>query len=80
MGLFKNIFNCVSSSNDSIENEITEMKIEIKQIEEKVNSLFQSKHSTFTELKRLEDKINNHFQLVSTKIDNVLLILSHKSN
>ena len=76
MGFFKNIFNCILSS----DNEITDMKIQIKQIEDKVNSLFQNKSDTSSELKRLEDKINNHFQLVSTKIDNVLLILSHKPN
>ena len=94
MGLFKNLFACFCNNHNEtseitllkneikqIQEEITRLKTVIKNIETDVANLFRVRADAHTELKRLDDKLNTNFSLLSTKIDNVIMILNanHKS-
>ena len=73
MGLFKNLFACICKTDDTQQNtdDIIEMKLQMKKIDRDVGLLF-------TETKRLDDKISTNFTILSTKIDNIVMILNTK--
>ena len=79
MGFFKNIFSCSFQDpvEDNVKANMSQIQLDIKKIENDINTLFRVK-TDVNELKRLEDKINNHFTLLSTKIDNIILILNSR--
>ena len=81
MGFFKNLFACSFQSPDEdniIKANMNQIQLDIKKIENDINTLFRVK-TDINELKRLEDKLNNHFALLSTKIDNIILILNSRA-
>ena len=78
MGLFKNLFACFCNpeKDETFRSQMIEVKTDIKKLHSDVNTLFQNKLDTTIEIRRIEDKLNNHFAILTTKIDNVIMILN----
>ena len=81
MGLFQNLFGCFCNQPEQLaqKSQMIEIRTSIKKLESDVNTLFQNKLDTSLELRRVEDKLNNHFAILTTKIDNVIMILNQRT-
>ena len=51
---------------------------DVKQIKNDITFLYRVKNETDGNIKRIEDKINTNFAIVTTKIDNVIMILNNR--
>lgn len=83
MGLFTNLFSCTcdtTSTKDNFDDQMRDLKQNVMDLESNVRTLLTAKLYTNTELNRLEDKLNNQFNLLTNKIDSVIMILNSKNS
>ena len=83
MGIFKNIFVCNNGDeDDTYERKIreldrlyNELKDEVRVLKQDVNVLFRDNTSIKTDIKNLELKLDNRFDVLTSKLDSVILLL-----
>ena len=70
----------MASDNDNMKSSLMEIRDDVKVIKNDITFLYRVKADTDGNVKRIEDKINNNFAIVTTKIDNVIMILNQRNN
>lgn len=78
VSIFKNLFGCYNSKSVDLTKEIEEVKKEIDLIKKDIKSLYNFKNESHHNLQRLEDKLDYKFDLLTSKVDNLILILNNK--
>ena len=87
MGIFKNLFSCNFSDDntnesrfDLINKEINELKRIQDELKGDIKQLYRDGNNLKSELIRLETKIDSKFDVMTIKLDNVLMLLTNKKN
>ena len=86
MPIFKNIFGCSSKDSteesnhtyDDIKMLIQRMQMEQQIMQKEFNQLRIEKNNLNRDLKRIDDKIDTKFDIISGKIDNLIMMLTYR--
>ena len=74
----KNTNEIQKNTNDDIKSDLVEIRNDVKSIKNDITFLYRVKADNEGNVKRIEDKINNNFAIVTSKIDNVIMILNNR--
>ena len=72
MSCFKNLFTCSCQESDPIE-------LRLRFIEEKLKTIISDLVDNKMDIKRIDDKINTQMPILSSKIDNISVLLASSS-
>ena len=79
VNIFKNLFSCNSNQVEKdIQKEIDNLRNELQIIKRDIKILYNFKNESHHDLQRLEDKLDHKFDLLTSKVDNLILILNNK--
>lgn len=79
MSIFKNLMTCICNNEKNEIEELTKNnKNEIERIKRDITALHTKASFMVSEFRRIDDKLDNKINILSNKIDNVILILNSR--